>query len=154
MAISQSEVSFNFEIPNFEAVPIEARDQLVDEIGEFLLDSILDYVGESRSPVAGGKFKRELSDAYKKISGKDNANLDLTGSMLDSMEIIPDYDNGVVTIGIFDGDEAPKAFNHQTGDTLPVRQFIPNEGEILKAEILRGVGRIIEEYLSEQGIET
>lgn len=154
MAISLDEVSFNFEIPNFDEIPVNVRDQLVDEIGEYLLDSILDYVGESKSPVAGGKFKRELSDAYKKVSGKDNANLDLTGSMLDSMEIIPDYDNGVVTIGIFDGDETPKAFNHQTGDTLPVRQFIPNEGELLKAEILRGVGRIIEEYMNEQGTET
>jgi hypothetical protein len=151
MAISQSEVSFNFEIPNFDEVPTSVRDQLVDEIGEFLLDSILDYVGESKSPVAGGRFKRELSDAYKKIAGKDNANLDLTGSMLDSMQIIPNYEDGVVTIGIFDEDEAPKAYNHQVGDTLPVRQMIPNDGELLKAEILRGVGRIIEEYLSEQG---
>jgi hypothetical protein len=152
MAISLNEVSFDFEIPNFDEVPAEVRQELVDEIGEFLLDSILDYVGESKSPVAGGKFKRELSDAYKKIAGKDNANLDLTGSMLDSLEIIPDYDSGRVTIGVFDPDETPKAFNHQTGDTLPVRQFIPNEGELLKAEILRGVGRIIEDYLD--GIET
>jgi hypothetical protein len=149
MAINLSEVSFDFEIPNFDEVPVQVRQELVDEIGEFLLDSILDYVGESKSPVAGGKFKRELSDAYKKIAGKENANLDFTGSMLDSLEIIPDYDSGVITIGIFDPSETPKAFNHQTGDTLPVRQFIPNDGELLKAEILRGVGRIIEEYLNE-----
>jgi hypothetical protein len=152
MAINLSEVSFDFEIPNFDQVPEGARDELVDEIGEFLLDSILDYVGDSNSPVAGGKFKKELSEAYAKLSGKNSANLDFTGSMLDSLEIIPDYDNGIVTIGVFDPDETPKAFNHQTGDTLPVRQFIPNDGELLKAEILRGVGRIIEDYLD--GIET
>jgi hypothetical protein len=152
MAINLSEVSFDFDIPNFDEVPEEVRQELVDEIGEYLLDSILDYVGESKTPVAGGEFKKELSDAYKKISGKNNSNLDFTGSMLDSLEIIPDYDSGVITIGIFDPDEAPKAYNHQVGDTLPVRQFIPNEGELLKAEILRGVGRIIEDYLD--GIET
>jgi hypothetical protein len=149
MAINLSEVSFTFEIPSFDEIAPENREDLVNEVGEYLLDSILDYVGESRSPVAGGKFKKELSDAYKKISGKESANLDFTGSMLDSLEIIPDFENGSVTIGVFDPDEAPKAFNHNEGDTLPQRQFIPKEDELLKAEIIRGVSRIIEEYLNE-----
>jgi hypothetical protein len=149
MAINLDEVSFEFEIPGFEDVTPQLRESLVDEVGEYLLDSILDYVGESKSPVAGGKFKKELSEAYQKVSGKKNANLDFTGSMLDSLEIIPNYDNGTITIGVFDSDETPKAFNHNTGDTLPQRQFIPGEDELLKAEILRGVKRIIEEYLNE-----
>ena len=149
MAISLDEVSFTFEIPAFDEVPPSVRQELVDEIGDYLRDSILDYVGESKSPVAGGRFKKELSDAYKKVSGKNNANLELTGSMLDSLEVIPDYDSGLVTIGIFDPDETPKAYNHQVGDTLPQRQFLPGEDELLKAEILRGVQRIIEEYLNE-----
>jgi hypothetical protein len=150
MAINQSEVSFSFEIPAFDDVPESKREELVDEVGEYLLDSILDYVGESKSPVAGGEFKKDLSDSYKKISGKTNANLDFTGSMLDSLQIIPDYENGSVIIGVFDPDETPKAFNHNVGDTLPKRQFIPSEGELLKAEIIRGVKRIIEEYLEDE----
>lgn len=149
MAINLSEVSFTFEIPSFDEIAPENREDLVNEVGEYLLDSILDYVGESKSPVAGGKFKKELSDAYKKISGKNNANLDFTGSMLDSLEIIPDFENGTVTIGVFDPDETPKAFNHNEGDTLPQRQFIPKEDELLKAEIIRGVSRILEDYLNE-----
>jgi hypothetical protein len=59
-------------------------------------------------------------------------------------------ESGSITIGIIDEDEAPKAYNHNVGDTLPKRQFIPNEDQNFKREILRGVSRIVEEYIDEQ----
>lgn len=152
MPISLDEVSYTFEVPSLEKVPKSKRDELLDEIGEYLLDSVLDYVGEAKSPVAGGRYKSTLSEAYadSQKMGDTTANLDLTGGMLNSLQIITDPSSGTVTIGIFDTDETPKAYNHQVGDTIPQRQFLPNEGENFKAEILRGVGRILSEYIEDE----
>jgi len=154
MAISLSEFSFDFEVPGIDEVPEELREEALNDIGEYLLDSILDYVGSSRSPVAGGEFRASLSPDYAKRAGKDRADLDLTGSMLNSLEYSYDADSGTVTLGIFEEDEIPKAYNHNVGDTLPKRQFLPEEEETFKAEIIRGVGRILSEYLEEDGEES
>jgi hypothetical protein len=145
--ISLDEVSYLFEIP-LEDVPESVREELVDEVGAYLVESILDYVGEAKSPVAGGKYKATLNQAYadREKAGDDTANLDLNGDMLQALTFEPDYENGTVKIGIFDSSQTPKAYNHNVGDTLPQRQFIPKEDELLKAEIIRGVKRIIEEY--------
>jgi hypothetical protein len=141
------ETSFTFELPDLDDIPEDRREELIEEVGQYLVESILDYVGDSKSPVAGGEFKKKLSEAYARFSGKEDANLDLNGSMLDSLEYVPDYEAGTVTIGIFNPSETPKSFNHNTGDTLPKRQFIPGKGEELQAEIVRGIGRIIEDYI-------
>lgn len=150
MPISLDEINYTFEVPNLDKVPDNLIDEVLDQVGEYLLDSILDYVGSSTSPVSGGSFKKNLSPAYAKLSGKDSANLDLTGSMLDSLVFVANPESNSVTLGIFDSDEIPKAFNHNTGDTLPKRQFLPNEDQSFKAEILRGVSKIVEEYIDEQ----
>lgn len=149
MPLSLDETSFTFEVSDIDKVPEDRRDELLNDIGEYLVDSILDYVGDSKSPVSGGAFKKKLSDAYAKREGKSDANLDLTGSMLDSLSYDIDPDNGTIVLGIFDEKEIPKAYNHNVGDTLPKRQFLPDDDkdQNFKAEILRGVDRIIEEYL-------
>jgi hypothetical protein len=149
MPLTLDETSYTFEVPNIDAVPEDKRDALLDDIGEYLLDSILDYVGDSKSPVDGGKFKKKLSEAYAKKEGKSDANLDLNGDMLDSLQFFTDVDNGAITIGIFNEDQVPKSYNHNVGDTLPQRQFIPDDDQEFKKEILRGVDRIVEEYLEE-----
>lgn len=151
MPISLDEFSFTFEVPNIEDIPEESRDEVLADIGEYLLDSVLDYVGSSKSPVAGGKFKKELSEAYSKIAGKDQADLDLTGSMLDNLTFFTNPEDGTITLEISNSDEIPKAYNHNVGDTLPERKFLPDDsnGETFKAEIIRGVGRILEDYLEE-----
>jgi hypothetical protein len=51
-------------------------------------------------------------------------------------------------VGVFDSDEAPKAYNHNVGDTLPQRQFIPMEDQNFKSEIMAGIDEVIEEILS------
>jgi hypothetical protein len=150
MPINLDEVSYTFEVPKLDKVPDDRVDEVLKEVGEYLLDSILDYVGSSSSPVSGGSFKKSLSPEYAKASGKKTADLDLNGSMLDSLKFITDTDSGAITIGIFDSEETPKAYNHNVGQTLPKRQFIPNEDQNFKREILRGVSRIVEEYIDEQ----
>lgn len=147
--ISLDEVSYDFELPNFEDIPESIREELLTDVGNYLIESILDYVGEGKTPVAGGEFQRELSEAYARQEGKSFANLDREGDMLQTLKFNIDTEDGIITLGIFDEDQTPKAYNHNVGDTLPKRQFIPDEDELFKAEIIRGVGRIIQEYLND-----
>lgn len=149
--ISKEEVSFTFDIAAYlDDVPEADIAEVVDEVGAYLVESILDYVGEAKSPVAGGEYESKLSTDYadREKGGDTLANLDLNGDMLNALTFEPDYENGTVKVGIFDETQAIKAYNHNVGDTLPQRQFIPTEDELLKAEILRGVKRIIDEYRS------
>lgn len=151
MPVSKEEVSFTFDIPGFEEVPESVRTELTDEIGEYIVDSILDYVGSAKSPVAGAPYKATLNEDYAKNmkAGDTTANLDLYGDMLSALTFKPDYESGKVVVGIFDPSQAIKAYNHNIGDTLPTRRFIPKDDELLKAEIIRGIARILEDYNGE-----
>ncbi len=57
-----------------------------------------------------------------------------------------------IEIGIFDSGEAIKAFNHNTGDTLPARPFIPSESEGFKQTISSGVKGIVRSF--EEGTQS
>lgn len=158
MPITESETSYELDIPAIEQVPESLRDEVLEEIAQFVRDSILDYVGEGKSPVAGGVYRSRLTQPYADAEkgGDTLANLDLNGDMLNALDYRIEGDK--VVIGIFDSDQAIKSYAHNTGyeghPTLAgkgyIRQFIPNEDELLKAEIIRGIGRIIEDYLDEQ----
>lgn len=145
MEMSESEVSFDLNFDQLNGLPDELVTEIMSEIGDYLKVSILDFVGDSRSPVSGGKFKKKLSPDYAEREGKDEANLDQTGSMLDSLTF--EVNGTTLTIGIFDEDQAAKAFNHNTGDTLPQRQFIPMDDQTFKREIMQGIDEIINELL-------
>ena len=73
--------------------------------------------------VGGGKFQR-YSPEYAERKGvtPDSVDLFLDGGMLESLTPISETRN-TVTFGIIDGDEAPKAYNHHVGDTLPERPW-------------------------------
>jgi hypothetical protein len=150
MPLSKDEVSFELEF-DLENVPEEDRETALEDVGQFLVDSILDYVGQGKSPVSGKRDFKALSTPYadREKGGDTLANLDLTGGMLDSLtyKVVGDK----VVVGIFDEDEAIKAYNHNIGDTLPKRQFIPDDakGESLKSDIQRGISSIISEYVDE-----
>ena len=71
-------------------VPRNVRSEIADTVGEFLVEKILENVSQQKSPISGqGKFKG-LSKEYKKIKLADGrgseANLELTGAMLDALE--------------------------------------------------------------------
>ena len=81
--------------------------------------------------IHGRKFKKYSKDyAAKKGVSRDSVDMFLDGDMLNSL----DYeltDNGVkIKIG---ESEVKKAYNHQTGDTLPKRQFFGLIGEEVRA---------------------
>ena len=98
--------------------------------GEEALKRIKEMVSKQSSPVTGSSFK-SLSADYKKykkgVVGNGKANMELTGDMLGELDL--DYDEDSFTIFIDDPDEAIKAFNHNTGDTVPKRPFIPDDSK-------------------------
>lgn len=145
MPINKKEVSkyLYFKIPKEVS---DQEDEIKEEIGDYLRAAILDNVGEGVSPVTGGAFKK-LNSKYAKDEKKGDTtpNLDLNGDMLDSLEYEP-TDRGL-KIGIFDEDQAIKAFNHNVGDTLPKRQFIPGPDQNFKKDIMKEINAIIKEFV-------
>lgn len=144
----------------FEFDPLEGKDlspgdkaDALSAIADFVKEQVLLYVGDGESPVSGGKWKRSLSPDYlkqkKKESGVNFANLELTGALLDSLDVVRVGDK--LSLQIL-GDEAPKADghnNHSGKSSLPERRFIPDEGQKFKKDIMAGIKDIIESYESE-----
>lgn len=155
---SEKKVAYQFD--PFELVgkdiPKGKKREALAEIADYVKTEVLQYVGDARSPVAGGQYKATLSKAYAKEKGSSKANLELTGDMLDSLECV--NVGGKLELRI-KGAEAPKAYGHNTGfeghPTLeggPKRQFIPNEenGETFRKSILKGIAGIIDSYEEEK----
>ena len=125
-------------------------EEMMNDIGEYIFSEIFDYLAEGKSPVTGEKFQ-ELSKSYADAqkNGDVTPNLDLNGDMLRSMQLKVEADG--ITVGIFDKDQAKKAYNHNQGDTLPQRQFIPDKGEAFAADIMEGIIEIIDLYKEQAG---
>lgn len=139
----------------------------LEEIGEFLVQSILDNVGSGKSPVEGGAYQKQLTKVRDKngklvdseysklksqVSGSKIANMELYGDMLDALEYRIDADSGTVEVGIFDEEQAAKAAGHHSGKTpwpgynkskLPVREFIPRKNKTFdQKSIMQEIYRI------------
>ena len=134
---------------------VDNKTEAKEEIAEFVIDSILDSVGEGKSPVKGGRWKKSLSSEYLKVkkgfSSSGIANMELTGDMLDSL--ISKSKANSIEVGIFSKKEAPKAFNHNTRQSKanpnPQRQFIPTEKEKFKRNIESGIKEILKDHEKE-----
>lgn len=150
MPINKQKVSFTYNLGSLlEDVPDEDREDAAFDAGNAALDAVKGYMEGSSSPVKGeGKFKT-LSKDYKKkkrkIAGNDKANLKLFGDLDEAMEI--DADINSFTISIRD-DNTEKAYNHNVGDTLPKRQFIPDDsrGETFKRSVVKKIKEQISKY--------
>ena len=129
-----------------ENVPRERRSAVKSEVGEFVVEQILQFTGSAKTSVKRGSYKATLDGEYaaREKGGNRRANLELEGDMLSSL----DFTSGSgdqIEVGIFDRSQTPKAFNHTTGDTLPQRQFITSESEDFRREIESGIRAIIRE---------
>lgn len=137
------------------------RKEAEKEVGEFLINYILDKVGQAESPVEKGVYNPNLTKQYKKekseTSGNSQANMELFGDMLDALEYRSK--DGIVEVGIFDSDQAQKAYGHNTGfsghpnkkmrGNKYKRQFIPSKSKNFNKEAREEINRIIDDYASE-----
>lgn len=139
--VTLEEVSQEIDLNKLFGSDISEDEQLVLKIGQ----KIIDYMEERVDDGLGygrTKLKSPYSDAYAnslnfKAAGKSktDVNMKLSGDMMASIDII-EVNGSKVTIGIDDPDQVPKAFNHQTGDTVPRRPFFGVTNEELKQYVL------------------
>lgn len=153
IVVGAGEISSEIDLVSQIVASESAKDKIKQAVGEYLVEQTLLFVGDAKSPIAGEGWKRSLNPEYKKEKVADGgtgfANLEASGSMLQSFEFETTSDG--IKIGIF-GSEAEKADGHNnfSGDSeLPQRRFLPDEGQLYKAAIERGVDEIINEILSE-----
>lgn len=140
-----------FEISNRDA-PKKNINKIKKEIAEFVLDQVLNNVGHGKSPVKGEAWKKSLSPNYKKVKSKLSsssiANMELTGSMLDRLEV-KQIKDGDLELRIV-GREADKADGHcqlsGRKSRLPKRRFIPSQNQTFKNEIISGIKDIIDGF--------
>lgn len=122
--------------------------RLKNQVGEYLVTAIIDEAESGSSPVSGKAFKKLSKEYAEREKGGDTTpNLDLNGSMFDAMTFVT-TDSGV-EVGIFDSEEAPKAYNHNVGDTLPKRQFIPQPDQKFVGFIDKEVKRIVKDLVKD-----
>jgi len=146
MPIKKNKISFTLDLTDrLKKVKPSKRKETAELIGITLIDSMGEFLDRSTSPVSKGLFKKTLSKAYKKLTGKTKADLQLSGDMLGDLQVDAFKDR--VTIKITDREEKLKSFNHNTGDTLPVRKFLPDDAnnEKFKPAIMKRVAEIIDD---------
>jgi hypothetical protein len=109
--------------------------KLKKEIGALYVEEIENSLDGSRSPVAGGRYKRTKKDGkLSKLLEKGDLRRALKSENRRGNDI---------EVGIFSKREAPKAFNHNTpesgGAPLPQRQAIPTEKQSFLKKIEKKV---------------
>jgi hypothetical protein len=134
-------------------IPRSKRREALETAASFLKEAVLEYIGDAKSPVAGGKWIRRLEPSYreKKIeeSGVDFANLELTGDLLDSLDV--DVNKGKVIFDVSE-DEYRVAEGHISGiygensKKVKPRQFLPQGKETFKKSILEDLKALLQEY--------
>lgn len=123
------EVSQWVNLKDIFGIDFKDSEALKKAIGQRLIDKMVDRTNSQLNNKNEPFKKNTYSPAYEnslkfKAAGKSKTkvNLKLTGDMLASMDIIKTRAN-TIKLGIDDFEEAPKAYNHQTGDTVPARPF-------------------------------
>jgi hypothetical protein len=154
MAFSVEQLTKELDLDIPDNITGREKKELLDEIGNYLVTTMLDFIGEGKSPVTGKPFvKLTKNYATKEKGGDKTPNMDLNGDMLDALEF--KVKKGVLEIGWFDDEQAPKAYGHTTGfeghpwleGEVKPRKLIPDEDEDFNSEILGGIDMIIEDFL-------
>lgn len=115
-------------------LPVE-NSALREAIGGRIIEKIVERTqgGEDLSgrPFKGYSKSYMESLAFKVFGKSKDVDLTLSGDMLASMQVV-DTNPRKLTIGFPDSTENAKAFNHNTGDTLPKREFFGIRDEELE----------------------
>lgn len=152
---SKSEIYSVIDISEeLKGVPASAKEDLKDQLGELLVEQILESLASTDTPIQGGKYKATLSKDYaakkKAETGSSAANLDLSGEMLNAIDY--KIQGNTIKIGVFGRDNAGKADGHNNfsgRSNLPTRQFLPEEGQQFKKDIRDLIAETVDGYKSD-----
>jgi hypothetical protein len=120
LTVTESEVSQSLDLEKLTGVDLSVDPDLMQEIAQ----ATIDYVRERTSETLGvgrKKLPSPYSESYSEsldfqAAGKSRGtvNLELSGTMLDSIDVL-EFDGSKLKYGIQGGEQAIKAFAHQTG---------------------------------------
>lgn len=102
---------------------------------QLAVEKMVDRINTGRdvNGVLFKKYSKEYKDslAFNAFDKSTTVNMQLSGDMLAAVNII-NQDASKIKVGI-NNDEAPKAYNHQVGDTLPQREWFGWKDSELKS---------------------
>lgn len=132
MPIAKKKISYLLDIEDrLRRFQLKDRKKVKEEVAEVVLEAIETHTQASTSPVDGSAYEK-LSKKYaekKRAAGAgDKPDLHLTGSMMDSL-IVKFGNASGPRFAITDPSQKKKAYNHNTGDTVPPRPFLPDDEE-------------------------
>jgi hypothetical protein len=141
-------------------IPKNKRREALEEIADFVKEKTLSKIGDGKSPVSGGPWKRSLTADYKKFKSKFSsikfANLEMKGDMLDDYDVV--IKNTNTLSAQIKGTQAGKADGNNRGtygkgtpNPSNARRFIPLKGEDYKTDITKGIKKIAASYHEEPG---
>ena len=130
------------------------RKKANEDAGKYVLSEIKKFVKKEASPVKNQTNKWQgLEKKYKKwkrgLGKGTRANLHLKGDMLDSVKVKADKKG--FELKVTDKLQKKKAYNHNVGDTLPKRQWLPNDEakQTFKKRILEGLRKRLGKFKDE-----
>ncbi len=137
-----------------EEVSPSLRKEIHNEVGEFLVEQVLQSVASAKSPVQGESFPA-LSAGYKKKKtsegGSGKPDLDLRGDLLDALDFKSTAEG--LEIGFFNS-QAWKADGHLkfsgADNGIPQRRFLPDEGQKFVKDIQSTIEDIITDKILER----
>jgi len=132
------------------------------EIMDFVLDSVLEDIGDGKSPVKGGAWRRQLTPEYRKGAKRENssvtfANLELFGDLLDALKV-KKAKGDKLSLEV-SGAQAGKAEGNNRGTyekSRPIkggkfkREFIPKANQTFKDEIWDGIEAIVQRHAEDE----
>lgn len=127
LKVTKSNVEQTINLEEVFGVSFAGKRSLREAIGGAIIEKIVERSKSGRG-VSGplrSPYSKEYAESLDfKAAGKsrNNVNMTLTGDMLGLMDIKRQSGNEI-TIGWKDSSQNPKAYNHQTGDTVPRRPF-------------------------------
>jgi len=123
--LEKKEVSQSFNLKSilgYEPSP-KQKEMFGDLVSDYIVDRTLS--GNDINDRRFTKYKPEYAD--QKGVTRDSVNMTLTGDMLESIQ--DETDANVIKVKVGSGVDTLKAYNHNTGDTLPKRTFFGVKSE-------------------------
>lgn len=133
-------------------IPRNKRKDALEAAADLIKTEMLDYIGEGKSPVSGGKWVRGLTKKYAELksheSSADFANLELSGALLDSLTVDATSSSIIIDVG---DDQKDKAEGHLSGlygekSRIRPRQFMPQDDQKFKRDILSKLRDLLSDY--------
>ena len=156
--IKKDKVSQIFNLREMFGVDVSNAPEIREVVGEAILNRIRERTangaGIGGSPFSNGKYSDSYAESIEFVAaGKDQheVNMELSGDMMALMDVISQTPN-TIEIGWSDSTQNAKAYNHNTGDTVPKRPFFGlSKSEI--REIANEFKSEVQEYVRSQRVD-